>query len=88
MKKHSFWYRNGLTLVFSTLFIVALLAQVGTGHSKYNQELADAGLAAIGLWAYLHTGHCISSTFENFQSEFLQMALYVALTINLRQIGG
>lgn len=36
---------------------------------------------------YLRSGHFISATFENFQSEFLQMALYVILTIFLRQIG-
>jgi hypothetical protein len=35
----------------------------------------------------LCTGHFISATFENFQSEFLQMALYVVLTIHLRQLG-
>jgi hypothetical protein len=36
---------------------------------------------------YLHTGHFISATFENFQSEFLQMGLYVLLTVGLRQKG-
>jgi hypothetical protein len=35
----------------------------------------------------LGSGHFIASTFENFQSEFLQMALYVVLTVFLRQIG-
>lgn len=33
------------------------------------------------------SGHFISATFENFESEFLQMTLYVLLTISLRQIG-
>ncbi|MNL10672.1 hypothetical protein D3C87_1314790 [compost metagenome] len=39
------------------------------------------------LGTYLQTGHFISATFENFESEFLQMALYVLLTVSLRQIG-
>ncbi|RZK52214.1 MAG: hypothetical protein EOO91_19740 [Pedobacter sp.] len=29
----------------------------------------------------------MSATFENFESEFLQMALYVLLTVKLRQLG-
>jgi len=41
----------------------------------------------IGFFAYLETGHFFSATCENFQSEFLQMALYVMLTISLRQVG-
>jgi hypothetical protein len=87
MKKQSFIYRNSLGLVFTTLFLVTLLAQALTGWKTYNQELADEHAAAVGFFAYLHTGHFISATFENFQSEFLQMALYVLLTVGLRQKG-
>lgn len=36
---------------------------------------------------YAVSGHFISATFENWESEFLQMALYVILTISLRQKG-
>lgn len=52
-----------------------------------NQELAELGAPSIALTPYLTSGHFFSATFENFQSEFLQMALYVILTIALRQIG-
>jgi len=38
------------------------------------------------LGTYLQSGHFISATFENLESEFLQMALYVVLTISLREI--
>ncbi|WP_276347222.1 DUF6766 family protein [Daejeonella sp. JGW-45] len=87
MKKHTFFYRNGLSIVFLSLFIFTLLAQALTGWKEHNSELEDAGRTAITFGAYLNTGHFISSTFENFQSEFLQMALYVVLTIYLRQEG-
>ena len=87
LKKHSFWYRNGLTLVFITLFIFALGAQTLTGYNVHNQDLKEEGQPSIGLAAYLCSGHFISATFENFESEFLQMALYVLLTVKLRQIG-
>lgn len=87
MKKHSFLYRNGLSVVFITLFIITLAAQTITGWKKHNEDLTALNGHEIGIRTYLCSGHFISATFENFQSEFLQMALYVMLTISLRQIG-
>src|SRR5215217_2192546 len=83
----SFLYRNGLTIVFLSLFLITLAAQALTGWKQHNQEIMEDGQAVIGLGTYLTSGHFISATFENFESEFLQMALYVLLTISLRQIG-
>ncbi|QHS57532.1 hypothetical protein GWR56_19010 [Mucilaginibacter sp. 14171R-50] len=87
MKNKSFLYRNSLSIVFLTLFIVTLCAQALTGWKEHNQELADDHANEIPFLTYLHTGHFVSSTFENFQSEFLQMALYVVMTVGLRQQG-
>lgn len=86
-KKTSFFYRNSLTIVFVSLFIVTLLAQALTGWKEHNKELTEKQAPALSLSTYLKSGHFISATFENFESEFLQMALYVVLTIGLRQIG-
>ncbi|TDQ11808.1 DUF6766 family protein [Pedobacter metabolipauper] len=86
-KKHSFFYRNGLSIVFLSLFMVTLVAQAYSGWKQHNQELQDHQAQEIGLGTYLQSGHFISATFENFESEFLQMALYVLLTVGLRQIG-
>ena len=88
MKKHYSWiYRNSLSLVFIALFIITLLAQALTGFKVHNSELIEASMPALSFKEYLNSGHFISATFENFESEFLQMALYVVLTISLRQIG-
>ena len=86
-RKYSFFYRNGLTLVFLFIFILALAAQAFTGWKEHNNDLQDKNAPELSFSTYLQTGHFISATFENFQSEFLQMALYVLMTINLRQIG-
>ena len=45
------------------------------------------GLATLSLPQYLHSGHLLEATFENWESEFLQMGVYVVLTIWLRQKG-
>lgn len=86
-KKQNYFYRNSLSIVFISLFVLALGAQAFFGWKEHNKELKDLGAQEIIFSAYLGSGHFFSSTFENFQSEFLQMALYVMLTISLRQVG-
>jgi len=90
MKKsseYSFFYRNGLTIVFLIIFFITLAAQAFSGWKEHNQELVQKQASEIDFSTYLSSGHFISATFENFESEFLQMALYVVLTVGLRQIG-
>ena len=41
----------------------------------------------MSLWGYLHTGDFVEATFENWESEFLQMGMYVVLTAYLFQRG-
>ncbi|MFD0941490.1 DUF6766 family protein [Pedobacter boryungensis] len=84
---HSYFYRNSLTIVFTTLFLITLFAQAITGWHQNNTEMQELGASALSFKTYLFSGHFISATFENFESEFLQMALYVLLTIGLRQKG-
>lgn len=86
-KKPSYLYRNSLSIVFLIFFFGALIAQAYFGWKEHNQELQDYGAPGLSFLRYLESGHFISATFENFQSEFLQMALYVILTVFLRQIG-
>jgi hypothetical protein len=86
-KKDSYFRRNGLTIVFLLLFLVTLCAQALTGWKEHNQELQDDHAPEISLGTYLQSGHFISATFENFESEFLQMGLYIVLTVGLRQRG-
>lgn len=85
--KKTWLYRNGLSVFFITIFLITLAAQAVTGWKEHNSELNDQNALSISFTTYLRSGHFISATFENFESEFLQMALYVALTISLRQIG-
>lgn len=87
MAKPGFLRRNGLSITFLLLFLITLAAQAFTGWKEHNQQLQEEHAGTLGFGEYLTTGHFISSTFENFQSEFLQMALYVVLTVGLRQQG-
>ncbi len=85
--KHSFLKRNGLSIVLLLLMLFSLAGQFLTGWSDKNNELVLNGEPQLDAWAYLQSGHFIQATFENWESEFLQMALYVLLTIKLFQVG-
>jgi hypothetical protein len=87
MKKHSFFYRNSLTIVLIVFFLACILGQILTGWHEHNEELQEYGVSALPLSQYLLTGHFYQTTFENWESEFLQMAMYVVLTVFLRQQG-
>jgi len=78
---------NSLSLTFFVLFLIAIFAQTFFGLKEYNKELAEHGASAVGLLKYLISGHFIESTFENWESEFLQMGLFVWLTIFLKEKG-
>ncbi|MBN8879990.1 MAG: hypothetical protein J0I32_20765 [Sphingobacteriales bacterium] len=82
------WIKNnGLSLAFIILFMLALTGQFLTGFKEYNKEREEEGQAAADMGQYLRSGHFLQATFENWESEFLQMALFVVLTISLRQKG-
>jgi hypothetical protein len=86
-KKPSFLYRNSLSLVLILCFLICITGQIFTGWHEHNDDLADHGAPQIPLSEYLTTGHFLQVTFENWESEFLQMGVYVLLTISLRQQG-
>jgi hypothetical protein len=83
----SFLRRNGLSLAAAALMVATLAGQLLTGHVVYNAERLALGLLPIGLLDYVTSGHAISATFENWESEFLQMGMFVLLTVVLRQKG-
>lgn len=85
--KQSFFYKNSLTIVFIFLFFLSLLGQAVTGWKEHNEFLKIYGQPAISLAHYFYSGHFIQATFENWESEFLQMALFVILSIFFRQQG-
>jgi hypothetical protein len=78
---------NGLTLVLLLLFAASILGHALTG---WRVETADAlrhGQDGGALMEYLGSAAFLSTVFENWESEFLQMAAYVVLTAFLIQKG-
>jgi len=83
----SFFYRNGLSIVLLVMLCVFLTGQFLTGRADHNQELQEHHRPPLSAGEYLMSGHFVSATFENWESEFFQMTVYVLLTVWLRQKG-
>lgn len=82
------WIRdNSLTLVLMTMFLAFTAAQLVTGMHEYNGSQIEHGGSVVGMREYLGTGHPWEALFENWESEFLQMAAFVLLTTVLFQKG-
>jgi len=78
---------NGLTLVLMALFAFSVAGQAYFGWLAALDELSEHGRAAESLLSYVSDGEFLSTLFENWESEFLQMATYVILTAHLFQRG-
>jgi len=78
---------NGLTLTMLALFLIFLASQSVTGYRVYNQDQTEHGEETVSYGDYLTTGHFVEATFENWESEFFQMAAYVFMTVFLFQRG-
>jgi len=82
------WFRNNsLSIVFFLFFLLSIVGQSITGLKEYNEEMKEEGGQEVTMSQYFSSGHFIEATFENWESEFLQMALYVVLTMFLFQKG-
>ncbi len=78
---------NGLTIVLMLLFLGSLLGHWLTGVRFENEELMRHGEAPISAIAFLSDPQFLSTVFENWESEFLQMSAFVVLTTFLFQKG-
>src|SRR5688572_4174080 len=82
-----FFKNNGLTITLMLLFLGSLIGQWLTGVHFENQQLLEHGEQPIGAVQFLSDPHFLSTVFENWESEFLQMSAYVVLTAFLFQKG-
>ncbi len=74
---------QSLTVVLFATFAILLFLQSLTGWHAYNADQVEHRESSIGYGAYLTTGHFVEATFENWESEFLQMGAYILLTVFL-----
>jgi hypothetical protein len=78
---------NALTIVMVTLFLAFWAGHSVAGWRHHLEELGEHGAAAISWGEYVRSGDFLETTFENWESEFFQMAAFVFLSAFLLQRG-
>jgi len=78
-------YRNSLSLTFLSLFVLSFVLHALSGASAYNEERALVGQPPVSIMVFLFSARFWSITLQTWQAEYLVIALYVVLTIFLRQ---
>ncbi len=78
---------HGLLLANAGLFLAFFGGMILSGAAAYSEDQLAHGQPAVTVLEYLSTGDFVEATFENWESEFLQMAMYVILTVFLFQKG-
>jgi hypothetical protein len=78
---------NSLSLVLFGLFFFSMIGQYLTGWQEFNDEQLHHDRPQVTAAEYLAEGHFWEAAFENWESEFLQMAAFVLFTVFLTQKG-
>lgn len=79
---------HGLSIVMLGIFFLAFfVGQILTGRREYNAARAKSGESQLDYAGYLRSAHFAEATAENWESEFLQMSVYVLATALLYQKG-
>ncbi len=82
-----FLRENSLSLAFLILFLLAFFGQSLAGWKSFNEQQAAHGASAISWGGYVVSPEFGSAVLENWQSEYLQFALFILATIWLIQKG-
>jgi hypothetical protein len=78
---------NGLGIVLAIATALTIGGMLLSGWHVASQEALEHGAAAQSFWSYAVSPDFLSALFENWESEFLQMSMYVCLTAFLYQKG-
>lgn len=78
---------NSLTIVLLLFFVGSIVGQWLTGWQVQVTNALRHGQTGLSLASYTWSAEFLSSVFENWESEFLQMSAFVVLTAFLVQRG-
>jgi hypothetical protein len=78
---------NSLSLFFFTILAITLLGQSFAGQHDYNAEQVEHGERPVSWTTYVSSPDFWGAVMENWQSEFLQFALFILATVWLIQRG-
>ena len=80
-------YENSLLLLFAVLFLGSIAGHAIGGAAAYSEEQSWHGGAAVTPLEYLGTSQFWFESFQNWQSEFMVVAVLAGAAVYLRQRG-
>jgi len=80
-------YEHSLSILFFVLFFASLAVHAVSGAAAYSEEELQHAGQAVSVWKYLGTSQFWFESFQNWQSEFLAVAVIVGASVYLRQRG-
>jgi hypothetical protein len=80
MRMRRLWADFGLSITLAVMFIAAWALQTWTGWVAFAADQAAHGVVATAFGPDGYAWEWAQSTFENWQSEFLQIFVFIVLT--------
>ena len=80
-------YENSLLILFAILFVAAFVTHVVSGAAAYSEELVQHGGAPVSPIEFLGSAQFWFESFQNWQSEFMVVAVLAFAAVYLRQRG-
>ena len=74
------WHDYGLSITLAVMFVVALSLQTWMGWNEFAAEQREHGQTAQAFGDDGYVWRWGQATFENWQSEFLQVFVFIVLT--------
>jgi hypothetical protein len=80
-------YEHSLSGLFFLQFFGAIALHAVAGAQAYSDEQLQHGEQAVTTWQYVGTSQFWFESFQNWQSEFLAVAIIVGASVYLRERG-
>ena len=86
-KQSSWFYRNSLSLAFAALFLVTFVLHLYSGTKAYNEQRVWTHQPPVSAAAFSVSSTFWFTTLQTWEAEYMAIALYIFLSIFLRQEG-
>jgi hypothetical protein len=80
-------YEHSLSISLFTLFLLSFVLHARGGARHHNEEVARHGGELTDTFSFMGSADFWEQSFQNWQSEFLSVAVLVLLSIWLREHG-
>ena len=77
---HRIWHSYGLSITLAALFLISWTLQTWMGWAEFVAEQQAHGQEAVAFGPDGYVWGWGQATFENWQSEFLQVFIFIVLT--------